>query len=123
MEAIIIIMDLFENVFIVVWVFVCCAFGIAAVVNISAIIILFFFVLFTSLFSSEAVYINSVIIPDENVMIKMNEIHLLVEILYIGMVDITDNTRMVMASEIGLIVFVLMYSVIIAIAVIFFFFL
>lgn len=118
-DAIIIIVGLFEKFFIDLWVFVCWVCGMDAAIIIINIRVLFFLVLFTSLFSNDAVYMNNVIIPDENVIIRMNEIHLLADALYIGIVDIIDITKIVIASEIGLIVFVLMYIAIIAIAIIF----
>jgi hypothetical protein len=41
----------------------------------------FFFVLLVSLAAKDAVYMNRVIIPDENVRIKISGIHLLVRVL------------------------------------------
>jgi hypothetical protein len=119
MDAIIIIIGLFENVFIDLWVFACWVCGRDAAIIIINIRALFFFVLFTSLFSNDAVYINNVIIPDENVMIRINDTQLLADALYIGIVDIIDITKIVIAREIGLIVFVLIYNAIIVIATIF----
>jgi len=107
--AMITIDDPFENIFMDLLVFICCIAGEVIVNNISAMIAFVFLVLFTSLFTNDAVYINSVIIPEEKVITRMNGIHLLVDVLYRGIVDMIDTTKMVTAREIGLIVFIPKY--------------
>lgn len=77
MAAIIIIIGYFEKNFMVLCVFFSCVWGIIILRVLIAMMVFFLFVLFTSLFTNEAVYINRVIIPDENVMIMMYGSHLL----------------------------------------------
>lgn len=94
--------------------------GVIAYVNITVARIFVFFVLFTSFVASDAVYMNRVIIPDENVMIRMKLNHLLAEALYIGMVAITDSVRIIIEIEIGLVDIIPVQTRITIISVIFF---
>jgi hypothetical protein len=49
---------------------------------------------------------NSVIIPDENVITSTYVIHLLPDVLYIGIVISSDISKIITASEIGFIIIV-----------------
>ncbi len=69
-----------ENVFIVVCVFFWFNSGGAASIRRRGKV--FFFLLFVSFDAREAVYMNSVIIPEENVRIRTSGIHLLARFLY-----------------------------------------
>jgi hypothetical protein len=86
-----------------VWVFFCCWVGIVSISIVVASSV-FFFVLFVSFDASDAVYINRVIIPEENVRITISGSQLLVMFLYkYGVVKIEIAIR-VTARVIGLIV-------------------
>ncbi len=85
----------------------------------SAARVLFFLVLLISLVARDAVYINNVIIPDENVITRTYVIHLLPDVLYRGIVIVRDISRIMIASEIGFIIMVPMISRSKTVAVIF----
>jgi len=99
------------NIFIVFFLIFSCPIGFISVIINIIIINLFFFVLLVSFELKDAVYINSVIIPEENVRIITNEIQLLIVLLNAIFVDIKDNIRMIIDIYIGFMFFIILLEI------------
>lgn len=95
------------------------------VINITIVIskiVMDFFVLDFSLAVIDAVYMNRVIIPDENVRIRTMDIHLLVTILYINMDLANEITKIIIDMCIGFFIFMVFVVIINRILDVFLFF-
>jgi hypothetical protein len=105
--AIMIIIVLFENVFIVSVLFLFDFMGVFVkvriLINIRIIIVFLLFVFIFSFDDKDAVYMNKVIIPEENVKIVTNAIHLDIELLNSVIVITMDPIRIEIAMNTGFI--------------------
>lgn len=93
------------NIFIVFFIVLAWFVGVIIVIISMIIIVLFFFCFEISFEFNDAVYMKSVIIPEENVKITTNEIQLLIVFLNIIVVEIKDNVRIIIAILIGFVFF------------------
>jgi len=104
-----------ENDFMDIFVFFVVVFGVMVMISIINIASLIFFVLVFSLGASEIIYMNSVIIPDENVIIVTNGNQFIMVDLYRYIVKVTDIIRIMRAIVVGFFIFVVIIHIIIII--------